>query len=68
MPFAATLGRWRPPEAVARGRNVWIFKNVYILGMLYVILWAFGYAESIACIEIEIWTTEAAKLAAENNG
>ena len=68
MQSAATLGRWRPPEDVTGGRKVWMLKNVYFLGMLYVILWVFGYVESIAGIEIEIWTTEAAKLAAENNG
>ena len=45
-----------------------MLKNVYILGMSYVISWLIGYAESIAGIEIEIWTKEAAKLAAENNG
>ena len=42
-----------------------MLKNVYTLGMLYVILWLIGYAESIAGIEIEIWATEAASEAAE---
>ena len=42
-----------------------MLKNVYILGMLYVILWLIRYAESIAGIKIEIWATEAASEAAE---
>ena len=50
-----------------------MLKNVYFLGMFYVILWVFGYAKSIAGIKIEIRATEtvseaaeAAKLATEN--
>ena len=61
----AALVRWRPLEDVTGGRKVWMLKNVYILGMLYVILWLIGYAESIAGIEIEIWAMEAASEAAK---
>ena len=65
MPSAATLIRWRPPEAVARGRNVWMLKNVRNLNMWYVFLLVFRDAESIASIRIEIGATEAASEAAE---
>ena len=42
-----------------------MLKNVYILGMLYIILWLIGYAESIAGIEIEIRAMGAASEALE---
>ena len=35
----AALGRSRSPEDVTGGRKVWMFKDVYYLGMLYIILW-----------------------------
>ena len=37
-----------------------MLKNVYFLGMLYIILWVFGYVKSIAGIKIEIRATKAA--------
>ena len=65
MPSAATLGRSRPPEAVARARNVGLFKNIHNLGVWYVFLQVFWDAESIASIRIEIGATEAASEAVE---
>ena len=37
-----------------------MLKNVYFLGMLYIILWVFGYVKSIAGIKIEIRATKVA--------
>ena len=56
MLLEATRGcRWRPQSS----------KNVHHFGMLYIILWIFGYAKSIAGSKIDIRATEAATEAVE---